>query len=700
VSSTARFRTSFLLTFLPKFCTLGALMNVTELARRLNVNPEELREKLPELGFSIGRRAIKVDDRSAHQIMDAWSELKKRERLKAKREEQMKQGEGAEEVVLEKKVQLPSVITVRELAGRLDLPVARVMQEIMKAGMLLSINDRVDYETAAIISGDLGFEASKVEEVEEETEAEVKSQERAKEAMESEAAKDLLERPPVVVVMGHVDHGKTKLLDAIRSTNVVDSEAGGITQHIGAYQVERKKKLLTFIDTPGHEAFTVMRSRGAKVADIAILVVAVDDGVQPQTKEAIDIIKASGMPFIVALNKIDKAEQNIDRVKGELSELDLVPEDWGGKTIMVPISAKQQTNIDDILDMLLIVTDMEKEKLVANPNRPAIGTVIDSKIDSSEGPVVTALVQAGTLKVGDSIGVHETLYGRVKAMKDFQGQDVKVAPPSMPVRILGFKAAPTVGDVIEVPEDVKKLKRVKFKPVRASSIDEVSAVKSMPVEEVEDGKPSFNMIIKADVLGSLEAVLGMLEKIQKNPDVDVNVVNKGLGDITEAEVLNAEASKAVIYAFNVKKSGQAEELARDKKVEIFDVSVIYKLFEDVIERVDAVMPSETIIVEAGKVEVLAIFKKTDNGWIIGGKVIDGTAVKDAKLRIMRGEDIIGEAMMLKLQANKQDVADVLKGQQCGIQYKGKTKPDVGDVLEVYTEEQKKRKLEIEGVSKR
>lgn len=675
-------------------------MNVTELARRLNVNPEELREKLPELGFSIGKRAIKVDDRSAHQIMDAWSEHKKRERLKAKREAQMKLGEEAEEVVLEKKVELPSAVTVRELAGRLDLPVARVMQEIMKAGMLLSINDRVDFETAAIISGDLGYEAT-LEEESTESEAGVLAQERVKEEMAKEVAEDLVERPPVVVVMGHVDHGKTKLLDAIRSTNIVDTEAGGITQHIGAYQVERKDKLLTFIDTPGHEAFTVMRSRGAKVADIAILVVAVDDGVQPQTKEVIDIIKASGMPFIVALNKIDKAEQNIDRVKGELAELDLVPEDWGGKTIMVPVSAKQQINIDDVLDMLLLVADLEKDKITANPNRQAIGTVIDSKIDPSEGPVVTALIQTGTLKVGDSLGVHETLYGRVKAMKDFQGQDVKVAPPSMPVRILGFKAAPTVGDVIEIPEDPKKLKRVKLKPVRAAAIEEVSAAKMMPVEEAEgDGKPALNMIIKADVLGSLEAVLGMLEKVQKNPDVDVNVVSKGLGDITEAEVLNAAASHAVIYAFSVKKSGQAEELARDNNVEIFDVSVIYKLFEDVIERVDAIMPLETVINEVGKIEVLANFKKTDNGWIIGGKVIDGKIVKDAKLRVMRGEDVIGEAQMLKLQANKQDVADVLKGQECGIQYKSKTKADVGDVLEVYTEEQIKRKLEIEGVSKR
>ena len=678
-------------------------MNVTELARRLNVNPEELREKLPELGFSIGKRAIKVDDRIAQQIVEVWSEHKKRERLKARREEQIKSGEevSEEDKPDKKQVSLPASLTVRELSGKLDLPVAKVMQEIMRAGMLLSLNDRIDFETAAIIAGDLGFEAT-AEEVGEDGpgEEKIEALERVEEIMGAEADNDLSARPPVVVVMGHVDHGKTKLLDAIRSTNVVDQEAGGITQHIGAYQVERKGRALTFIDTPGHEAFTVMRSRGAKVADIAILVVAVDDGIQPQTREAIDIIKAAGLPFIVALNKIDKAGANIDMVKGQLAEAGLNPEDWGGDTIMVPISAKQQTGIDDILDVLILVADMEKTKIVANPNRKAIGTIIDSKIDSNEGPVATMLVQTGTMKIGDALGVHGVLYGKVKAMKNYFGTSVKEAPPSTPVRILGFKAAPTVGDVVEVPAKFKDLKKEKLKPVRSGAFEEMTAVKSMPTEDEDDKKPEFNVIIKADVLGSLEAVLGMMEKVQKNDDIDVNVVNKGLGNVTDAEVLNAEASHAVIYAFNVGSDTSAVELAREKNVEIVDMSVIYKLLEDVMVRMEKIMPNEVIIKEQGKIEVLAIFKKVDNGWIIGGKVTEGQAVADSRLRVMRDGEMIGEVQMMKLQANKQDSREVLKNQECGIQYKGKTKVDVGDVLEVYTEEVHKKDLVIEGVSKR
>ena len=676
-------------------------MNVTELARRLNVNPEELREKLPELGFSVGKRAIKVDDRIANQIMEAWGEYRRRQQLKQKRDAQQRHTDGDEqgEEAGKQSIALPSTLSVREFAGRLKLPIARVMQELMKAGILASLNDTIDFETAAIIASDLGFEATTEDEKpDQEQEADL---ERVGEILESEDKKDVAERPPVIVVMGHVDHGKTKLLDAIRCTNVVDQEAGGITQHIGAYQVERKNRLLTFIDTPGHEAFTVMRSRGAKVADIAILVVAVDDGIQPQTREAIDIIKAAKMPFIVALNKIDKAESQIERVKGQLAELGLQPEDWGGNTIMVPISAKKQINIDDILDMLILVADMEKEKIVANPERGAIGTVIDSQIDPGAGPVVTALVQAGTMKIGDPLGVRGMLYGKVKAMKDWQGQDVTEAAPSMPVRVLGFKAAPTVGDVVEVPENIKDLKKTKLKPVKTSAIDEVTAVKVMPViEDEEAGKSCLTMVIKADVLGSLEALLGMIEKAQKNPYVEVKILSKGLGDVTDSEILSADASHAVVYAFNVKLSGTAAELARDKEVDVMKESVIYKIFEDMIERIEKLVPEETVISEVGKIEALANFKKTDNGWVIGGKVIEGKVLKDSLLRIMRGDEIIGEALMLKLQASKQDTSEVLKNQECGIQYKGKVKVEAGDILEVYTEEKKKPELKIEGVSKR
>ncbi|MFH1142310.1 MAG: translation initiation factor IF-2 [Candidatus Uhrbacteria bacterium] len=675
-------------------------MNVTELARRLNVNPEELMDKLPELGFSVGKRAIKVDDRIANQIMEAWGEYKRRQKLKAKREsQQLHTGVDEVESVEKKPVALPKMITVREFAGRLDLPVAKVMQELMRSGILASLNENIDFETAAIIASDLGFEAiAEGEAVDHLQEAEI---ERVGEILENEDDQVSEPRPPVIVVMGHVDHGKTKLLDAIRSTNVVDQEAGGITQHIGAYQVVRQDHLLTFIDTPGHEAFTVMRSRGAKVADIAILVVAVDDGVQPQTREAIDIIKASGMPFIVALNKIDKAEQNIERVKGQLAELGLQPEDWGGNTIMVPISAKNKINIDGILDVLILVADMEKEKITANPNRPAIGTVIDSKIDAAAGPVVTALVQTGTLRVGDPLGVHGMHYGKVKAMKDWQGQSVVQAGPSTPVLVLGFKAAPTVGDVLEVPSDEKKLDKVKFKPAKAASVEEVTTARIIHTpEDGENQKPQLTIIVKADVLGSLEALLGMIEKVQKNPHVEVKILKKGLGDVTDSEVMSAEASGAVIYAFNVKPSQSAFELSREKNVEIFKDPIIYKIFENIIERVEKLLPSEMIYEEVGKVEVKANFKKTDNGWIIGGKVVEGSALADCKLRIMRDSEIIGEGVMLKLQSSKQNTTEVLKGQECGIQYKGKVKADKGDLLELYKEAIKQAILKIDGVSKR
>src|SRR3990167_1153268 len=416
-------------------------MNITELARRLRVRPDELLQKLPELGFAVGARAIKVDDRQAQKIMEAWAEMSRKERL-ARKVEMQKAHSGTRLEMPEedrKPVKIPAITTVRDFASLLDLSVPRVMQELMRNGILASINERIDFDTASILAEDLGFRAEREEGTKEmDTEGVDKIRNRA----EGENPEDLQRRPPVIVVMGHVDHGKTKLLDAIRQTNVIDTEAGGITQHIGAYQVERRNQPLTFIDTPGHEAFTVMRSRGAKVADIAILVVAADDGVQPQTKEAIDIIKSSGMPFLVALNKIDREEANVDRVKGELSELKLVPEDWGGDVIMIPISAKQGTGVEILLDNLLIIAEMERERIVANPHRHALGTIIESHVDPAEGPVATALVQTGTLKLGDTLGVTDAFCGRVRAMRNWSGESVKTAGPSMPVKIVGFKFAP------------------------------------------------------------------------------------------------------------------------------------------------------------------------------------------------------------------------------------------------------------------
>ena len=677
-------------------------MNITELARRLKVRPEELRQKLPELGFSVGRKAIKIDGRQANRIMVAWSEMKRKERLAEKVERQKNLGKrGERDESQMKPIQIPSIITVRDFASRLELPVPRVMQELMRNGILASLNERIDFDTASIIAEDLGFKASLEGEQADQDEEGI---DRIKERVENEQDEHLLERPPVVVVMGHVDHGKTRLLDAVRRTNVMEGEAGGITQHIGAYQVERKGVKFTFIDTPGDEAITVMRSRGAKVADIAILVVAADDGVQPQTKEAINIINSAGLPFLVALNKIDRAEANIDRVKGELAEQKLTPEDWGGKTIMVPISAKEGTNIDDLLDHLLLVAEMEKETIVANPDGRAIGTVIESHVDEGAGPVATVLVQSGTLCVGDTLGVRASLYGRVRAMQDWKGEDIKTAPPSTPVRIIGWKLAPAVGDIMEVPQNAKDLKKIKSTDISSKATEEVAAIKTIAKEsddsdESEGAKEMLNLVIRADVLGSLEAILGMLDKI-KHEDVGVKVVQKGLGNVTETDIMTADATKAIVLGFNVQSTGAAEELARDKEVDLRQYKVIYKLFEAVIEELQNRLPSETVITEMGHFEVLKNFKKDQKGWIIGGKVKGEKIIPKAKVRLSRGGEYVGEGEIISLQLGHAELKDGKPGQEIGMMYKGKVKPEEGDVLETYVENRKSRELKLEGIDLR
>jgi translation initiation factor IF-2 len=687
------------LTFLEKIDA----MNVTELARRLRVNTDELFEKLPDLGFSIGRKAIKIDNRQAQRIIQAWSEMKRKERLAEKMERQKALGSRADRQVdpsTLKPLMIPEIVTVRDFATKMELPVPRVMQELMKNGILASLNERIDFDTATIIAEDLGFKAE-MEAGDKENEEQLKAMDRVRETIESEDKEVLEMRAPVVVVMGHVDHGKTKLLDAIRNTNVVDTEAGGITQHIGAYQVERKGQHLTFIDTPGHEAFTVMRSRGAKVADIAIIVVAVDDGVQPQTKEAINIAQSAGIPFLIALNKIDREQANIEKVKGELAELKLVSEDWGGKTVMVPISAKQQLHIEDLLDMLLLTYEMEKEKIVANPNRPAIGTVIESHVNPGSGPVATVLVQGGTLRAGDTLGVRQSLYGRVRRMEDWTGEQIDEAPPSTPTKIIGWKLAPAVGDILEVPEEGVKLKRIKSTDVSHQATEEVAAIKGAASsgEGEESEKKYLNLIIRSDVLGSLEAILGMFDKIQHD-QVGVKVIQKGLGNITDADIQTAEAGKAMVVGFNVHPVGTAGDLARDLDVEVREYQIIYKLFDDVLEKLEEILPSETTLVELGKLGVLATFKKTEKGYIVGGQVRKGKILPKAKVRLQRDGEYIGEGKVVSLQLGRSQIKEAHEGQECGMEYHGKAKPEEGDIMEFYSEEREDRTLVIEGVSKR
>jgi len=667
-------------------------MNVSELARRLKVTPGELLEKAPGLGFGIGERAIKVDDLVAEKIVRKWYENERRERM---RTSLLKSGAVRAAVVTgpKKDVTLPSVIVVRDLAGRLNLPVTRVIQELMRAGILASQNERLDYETAAIIAEELGF-AAKAEDVKTDTHEQVQAQDRMREIMEKEAIENLVPRPPVIVVMGHVDHGKTKTLDAIRSTNVMGGEAGGITQHIGAYTVVKKDRAITFIDTPGHEAFTVMRSRGAKVADIAILVVAADDGVQPQTKEAINIAKAAGLPFVIALNKIDKSNADPDRVLAQLADAGVTTESWGGNIPLVKISAKTGQGIDDLLDVVLLVADLNADKIRSNPTRHAVGTIIESHVDKGEGPVATVLVQTGTLKKNDWIGIAGAAYGRVRAMRDWTGKMLTEAPPGTPVKVLGFKVAPAVGDIMEVPDNPKTLELKKVKTSRQVA-EGFTAKKQMPVEG-EEGAPKkvmFQAVLRTDVLGSLEAILGMLEKI-RHEDVGVEVIQKGLGNVTDADVTRAANASKIVYAFNVVPGPQVAEQARDKGVLIRQYKVIYELFDDIVAELNKILKPEVFVEQLGTFETLAIFRTETHRMVIGGRVRDGKIVTGEKARVWRGEDPQGDVTIESVQSGKSAVKDVHAGQECGLSIKGKVKIQVGDRLDVYHEDVKERKVTV------
>ena len=671
-------------------------MNVTELARRLKVPTKELLEKLPELGISLGKRAIKVNEKEAQNIMYAWRDYKRKELVQRKHREQQEKEERRKtrlEATSGKAIELPTVMSVREFAELLEVPLTEVMKELMTAGVFASINERLDFDTAAIVAGDLGFNVTNVDKHEEDAE-QAGEVSRLEEVLSEAHGED---RAPVIVVMGHVDHGKTKLLDAIRETDVVATEAGGITQHIGAYQVERHNQMITFIDTPGHEAFTVMRSRGAQVADIAILVVAADDGVQPQTREAISIIKSAGIPMVVAINKIDKPEANIEKVKRELSELNLLTEDWGGTVQMVPISAKQGKNIDDLLDAVLLVYEVEKENIRANPNRAGIGTIIESHVDKGRGPVATVLIQSGTLKVGDTLGVRGANYGRVRSMRDYKSDEIASAGPSVPVQVLGWKVVPVVGDIMEVASAATLEKKAKSKMKSSSMKEMTSVLHAATADEEEGGKKILNIILKADVLGSVEAIMGLFDRI-KDEAVGVRVVSKALGNVTEADVIRAAGTGAVVIGFHVNVPPAVQEAAREKRVEILTYDIIYKMFEDTVARLQSLMADDVEIEEVGRMEVLAFFKKLPDGFIAGGRIAKGKVTAGTSMRIWRHDELIGDGDIKEVRIGKEVVTDAVKNQEAGIQYTGKTKVEVGDILEIYRELHKGRKLIVEGAN--
>ena len=650
-------------------------MNITELARRLRVSPQELKDTLPKIGFDIGQRAIKIDQYLAQRIIREWPRLTRE--LKNREERERQQEEVVANARAEKRVaKIGAVITVKDLAVSFGLPVNYILAELMKNGIFASLNEKIDIDTATIIGSELGIEVVPASgQVIDNNEISL-SETREK----ISNSNNLIVRPPVIVVMGHVDHGKTKLLDAIRLTDVVATEAGGITQHIGAYQITRKDRAVTFVDTPGHEAFTAMRKRGARVADLAILVVAADDGIKPQTIEAYRIIQENKMPFIVAINKIDKAEANIEKVKQELAnELGLVPEEWGGKTTICLVSAKYSQGIDELLDTILLLADINAEDRLADPLAEAVGTIIESHVDKSEGPVATILVHNGTLRVGDNLMCNQQYYGKVRALKNYRGQSIKDAGPSTPVKVIGLKATPEIGDVVKV-ELIE----------RGDKTRTVAKKQNQAITKIQDNNSfqgtAINLLIKTDVYGSGEAIEDSLLKLN-NEEIAVRIIYRGLGNITEGDVIRAAANQARIIGFNVGVSAQVEDLAREKEVVIERYQIIYDLINKVRQDMQALMKPEIRRIDLGQVKILAIFKQGGAVQIVGGKVIEGNISRDNLLEIIRNGETIGQGKLTQLQAGRQEVKDVAINQECGLQIESPNALNVGDILQIYREEQ-------------
>lgn len=586
-----------------------------------------------------------------------------------------------------KSIELPPIITVRELAEIIEASPIEVIKTLMANGVMANINQQIDFDTAAIVAGEMGYDATQ-ESQEAGADEGIGEIPLWRRVIANEDPEELVYRPPIVTILGHVDHGKTTLLDAIRHTNVVDGEAGGITQHIGAYQVEHNERVITFLDTPGHAAFTAMRARGAQGADIVVLVVAADDGVMPQTREAIAHAKAAQIPLIVALNKIDKPNADPERVNQQLAEIGLVPDEWDGDTIVVPISAKRQEGLEDLLEAILLVAD--NSDIRANPMGRIIGTVIDAEIDRSRGVMATLLIQNGTLNVGNIV-VAGTAHGRLRAMFDHLGRKVSDAEPSSPVAVMGLNDVPVAGDLFQVVDSDKKaraLTRERKNNLKTAAESQRSAVTLEQLfEQFQAGEVrELRLVIKADVQGSLEPIKSSLNDLGTG-DISITVLHEGTGNIGKNDVMLAVASKAIVIGFNVEADSAAQRLADTEGVSIRNYNIIYRLVEDIEMALKGMLEPEIKETVIGHAEIRATFRISKIGRVAGCYVVDGELRRNAKVRVLRNKEVLYDGEIGSLKHIQDDVTEVRTGFECGIAFKKFNDYEEGDIIECYIVEE-------------
>ncbi len=659
-------------------------MNLSSLSSQLNISIQDLRLKAKEKGYFISPKANKVDNYVARKLIEAFGPS-------------TRSGSATSQPSAPIKIKLPAFLKVRDFAQLLNLPVTKVITVLINNGVMATINEEVDFDTASVVASDLGFEIS--------SEVDTTAQEFGigflQEVLKAEKEADLKSRPPIVTIMGHVDHGKTTLLDTIRKAKVAEGESGGITQHIGAYTVTFRKnsnkeiprsvrddfsgRKITFLDTPGHEAFTEMRARGANVTDLIVLVVAADDGIQSQTVEVINRAKFTNTPMIVAINKIDKPEANIMKVKQELAGQGVLTEEWGGKTIACEISAKQNLGIDNLLEMILLTAEVEN--LRANPAGKTIGTIIESKITQGKGATATVVVQNGTLKVGDIIAAGAA-FGRIRSLEDETGKKLKEAGPSTPAQISGLSEVPQAGDILQTLATLDEAKSIALTAQRKNQSHKIAGKQAI-VGDVAN--KTLNLIIKTDVAGSLEAIKQSIAKL-KNDEVKISILSEGVGEINENDVLLASSSKAVIIGFHTKVNPKAINLAKQKKVVIDTYEVIYELIEDITSAVIKMFTPELEKIALGTAKVLAIFRTEKGLMIVGGRVEQGELKKNSKIMVLRESTELGRGEIEELQQSKVAARTIGKGEEFGIKLKTSVKILEGDVLESFEEKIKQKTL--------